>query len=73
MTESTYPLRPTTATSGLAYYLRVLRVIGAIDFKARYTDAALPYVDDFLPARNLRNLEDLATHLNRLPETRPVR
>jgi ABC-2 type transport system permease protein len=31
-------------TSGLAYYLRVLRVIGAIDFKANYTDAALGYV-----------------------------
>jgi ABC-2 type transport system permease protein len=31
-------------TSGLAYYLRVLRVVGAIDFKAKYTDAALGYV-----------------------------
>jgi ABC-2 type transport system permease protein len=28
----------------MAYYLRVLRVIGAIDFKARYADAALGYV-----------------------------
>jgi ABC-2 type transport system permease protein len=32
------------STSGLAYYLRVLRVVGAIDFKAKYTDAALGYV-----------------------------
>ena len=32
------------ATSGIAYYLRVLRVMGVIDFKARYTDAALGYV-----------------------------
>jgi ABC-2 type transport system permease protein len=34
----------TRATTGLPYYLRVLRVVGAIDFKARYTDAALGYV-----------------------------
>jgi ABC-2 type transport system permease protein len=33
-----------SSTSGLAYYLRVLRVVGAIDFKANYTDAALGYV-----------------------------
>ncbi len=32
------------ATSGAAYYLRVLRVVGATDFKANYTDAALGYV-----------------------------
>ena len=32
------------ATSGLAYYLRVLRVIGVIDFKAKYNDAALGYL-----------------------------
>jgi ABC-2 type transport system permease protein len=29
---------------GVAYYLRVLGVVGAIDFKATYTDAALGYV-----------------------------
>lgn len=28
----------------MAYYLRVLRVMGMVDFKARYTDAALGYV-----------------------------
>jgi ABC-2 type transport system permease protein len=39
-----YPSRRTRATTGVPYYLRVLRVIGAIDFKARYTDAALGYV-----------------------------
>jgi ABC-2 type transport system permease protein len=38
-----YPARA-KPTSGLPYYLRVLRVIGAIDFKANYTDAALGYV-----------------------------
>lgn len=31
------------ATSGIAYYLRVLRVVGVADFKAKYTDAALGY------------------------------
>ncbi|MBM2821313.1 MAG: type transporter [Thermoleophilia bacterium] len=44
MSESSYPPARAKATSGVAYYLRVLRVIGVIDFKARYTDAALGYV-----------------------------
>lgn len=44
MSERAYPLGRGTATRGVAYYLRVLRVIGAIDFKARYTDAVLGYV-----------------------------
>ena len=29
--------------------------------------AALPFIDDFLPAHNLASLEDLARHLERLP------
>ena len=32
----------------------------------RGLQAALPYVDDFLPARTLNNLADLAAHLNAL-------
>lgn len=32
----------------------------------RGIQAALPYVDDFLPVHNLVSLENLATHLNRL-------
>lgn len=44
MTEISYPVARHRATSGVAYYLRVLRVIGAIDFKAKYADAALGYV-----------------------------
>jgi uncharacterized protein with von Willebrand factor type A (vWA) domain len=32
----------------------------------RGLQAALPYVDDFLPARTLTNLADLAIHLNTL-------
>jgi ABC-2 type transport system permease protein len=32
------------ATSGIAYYLRVLYVVGTTDFKAKYTDAALGYL-----------------------------
>jgi uncharacterized protein with von Willebrand factor type A (vWA) domain len=32
----------------------------------RGLQAALPYVDDFLPARTLRNFADLAAHLNTL-------
>ena len=36
----------------------------------RGLQAALPYVDDFLPARTLTNLADLATHLNTLASRR---
>jgi hypothetical protein len=36
----------------------------------RGLQAALPYVDDFLPARTLTNLTDLATHLNTLASPR---
>ena len=32
------------ATSGAAYYLRVLRVVGAIEFKTKYAGAALGYI-----------------------------
>ncbi len=32
----------------------------------RGLQAALPFVDDFLPARTLTNLADLAIHLNAL-------
>jgi ABC-2 type transport system permease protein len=44
LTEVSYPLAPSGATSGLPYYLRVLRVVGAIEFKAKYAGAALGYV-----------------------------
>jgi ABC-2 type transport system permease protein len=42
--EISYPLKPARATSGAAYYLRVLRVVGGIEFKAKYAGAALGYV-----------------------------
>ncbi len=35
--------------------------------------AALPYIDDFLPAHNLRSLEALADLLSHIPPTRPAR
>jgi ABC-2 type transport system permease protein len=44
VSEATYSLVRRRGTSGVAYYIRVLRVIGAIDFKTRYADAALGYV-----------------------------
>jgi ABC-2 type transport system permease protein len=44
VSATAYPSLPVRATNGVRYYLRVLRVIGAIDFKAKYTDAALGYV-----------------------------
>ena len=34
---------------------------------------ALPYVDDFLPVHNLASLEDLAQHLQKVSQKRPVR
>ena len=39
----------------------------------RGMQAALPYVDDFLPAHNLSSLQSLALLLNTLPEQRPLR
>jgi uncharacterized protein with von Willebrand factor type A (vWA) domain len=43
-------------------------LIGTADYAplTRGLQAALPYVDDFLPARTLTNLADLAVHLGRL-------
>ncbi|MGE3889929.1 MAG: VWA domain-containing protein, partial [Vicinamibacterales bacterium] len=41
-------------------------LLGTADYRplTRGLVASLPYVDDFLPVRTLRNLEDLAAHLN---------
>jgi len=44
VSELSYPLAPAGATRGVAYYLRVLRVVGPIQFKAKYAGAALGYV-----------------------------
>jgi ABC-2 type transport system permease protein len=44
VSDISYPLRSTRATTGLPYYLRVLRVVGVIQFKAKYAGAALGYV-----------------------------
>jgi uncharacterized protein with von Willebrand factor type A (vWA) domain len=43
-------------------------LIGTADYAplTRGLQAALPFVDDFLPARTLKNLADLALHLNGL-------
>ncbi|HVG70021.1 MAG TPA: VWA domain-containing protein [Vicinamibacterales bacterium] len=43
-------------------------LIGTTDYAplTRGLQAALPYVDDFLPARTLTNLVDLSVHLNKL-------
>jgi hypothetical protein len=43
-------------------------LIGSIGYAplTRGLQAALPFVDDFLPARTLTNLADLAVHLNTL-------
>lgn len=43
MSDATYPATRTRGTSGLPYYLRVLRVVGAADFKEKYSDAVLGY------------------------------
>lgn len=39
----------------------------------RGMQAALPFIDDFLPVHNLESLELLAKHLSDLADTRPVR
>ncbi|MYC34919.1 MAG: VWA domain-containing protein [Chloroflexi bacterium] len=38
----------------------------------RGMQAALPYTDDFMPAHNLHSLQELARHLNRLSNRRPL-
>jgi uncharacterized protein len=50
-------------------------LIGTTDYAplTRGLQAALPFVDDFLPARNIGNLADLAVHLNALGLGRSVR
>lgn len=50
-------------------------LLGTADYRplTRGLVAALPFVDDFLPARTLANLEDLARHLNTLPPRRTAR
>jgi ABC-2 type transport system permease protein len=44
VTDVSYPLNAARPTSGIAYYMRVLRVVGGIEFKAKYAGAALGYV-----------------------------
>ena len=51
-------------------------LLGSPDYQplTQGMQAALPYVDDFLPAHNLNSLESLAEHLNGIgPERGPVR
>lgn len=50
-------------------------LLGTADYRplTRGLVAALPFVDDFLPVRTLRNLEHLAAELNQLPNGRPLR
>ena len=43
VTDLSYPLRPRRATAGLAYYGRVLRVVGVIAFRSKYAGAVLGY------------------------------
>jgi uncharacterized protein len=39
----------------------------------RGMQAAIPYIDDFMPVHNLKSLEALAEHLGNIDEYRPVR
>ena len=47
-------------------------LLGSPDYQplTRGMQAALPYIDDFLPAHNLHSLQELARHLNRLTARR---
>jgi ABC-2 type transport system permease protein len=44
VSDLSWTARSVRATSGASYYLRVLRVVGSIDFKAKYAGAVLGYV-----------------------------
>ncbi len=50
-------------------------LIGSAEYEplTRGIQAALPYVDDFLPIHNLESLEQLANQLERLDDVRPIR
>ena len=50
-------------------------LLGSAGYKplARGMRAVLPYVDDFLPARNLISVERLADHILSVSEHRPIR
>ncbi|HXH37753.1 MAG TPA: VWA domain-containing protein [Thermoanaerobaculia bacterium] len=50
-------------------------LLGAPDYEplTRGIEAALPFIDDFLPVHNLDSLDALARHLARLSEHRPER
>ena len=50
-------------------------LLGAPEYEplARGMQAALPFVDDFLPVHNLASLEELAVHLASLEARRPLR
>jgi len=50
-------------------------LLGSADYRplTRGMQAALPFVDDFLPVHNLTSLATLASHLNRLPSRRAPR
>ena len=50
-------------------------LLGAPDYEplTRGIQAALPFIDDFLPVHNLASLDDLAAHLAGLYEQRPTR
>lgn len=50
-------------------------LIGSAEYEplTRGIQAALPYVDDFLPIHNLESLDQLANQLERLDDVRPIR
>jgi hypothetical protein len=50
-------------------------LLGSPDYEplTRGIQAALPFIDDFLPVHNLASLHDLASHLEGLSERRPQR
>ena len=50
-------------------------LLGSVDYEplTRGMQAALPYVDDFLPVHSLASLEDVAAYLNTLSPQRPGR
>jgi uncharacterized protein with von Willebrand factor type A (vWA) domain len=50
-------------------------LLGSPDYEplTRGMQAAMPYIDDFLPVHNLSSLEQLAQHLSELNHRRPTR
>ncbi|MEJ2305535.1 MAG: VWA domain-containing protein, partial [Anaerolineales bacterium] len=75
LTRITRQLRERDVDQALMLVSRQVPLLGSDEYEplTRGMQAALPFVDDFLPVHNLASLEDLAEHLSHIDDHRPFR